>query len=88
MATFDRASICPYCGYVMDSATEVIENSGHAPSKGALALCFKCCEYSMYDDGVMLVPLDEEAKSYVETTPETIMLREKLLLMHAQRSKQ
>lgn len=71
---FDAA--CPYCGTVNTHHDNV--NGDSAPTEGAISICFRCVQPSIYTADLSLrIPTPEERKE-IDADPDVIAARRAL----------
>lgn len=57
---------CPYCGQKHDVATNIGGNERIAPTDGDFHLCVTCGAFSIYHEGKLCTPTDEEEKELAD----------------------
>lgn len=61
-----KSSPCPYCGYIVDSAS-----GNGTPEKDCISICIKCAGLSQFNEDLTLRKIDEDAYRVIIEDDET-----------------
>lgn len=69
---------CPYCGGLLDAATDPRPGSKRHPKPGDVSICFYCAKWVQFDPDMRLVRPTPETAKFVRTNPACIYLQKEL----------